>query len=70
MLVIDETFKFKKRHRLSPVTEILDIADYKIGYILSIWPFITIIKLKTSKIMEAPRYTMVIKIFGTEMVKN
>jgi hypothetical protein len=70
MLVIDETFKFKKRHRLSPVTDILDIADYKIGYIFSIWSFITIIKLKTSKIMEAPRYVTLIKIFNTEYQKT
>jgi hypothetical protein len=68
MLVIDETFKFKKRHRLSPVTDILDTAE--IGYIFSIWSFITIIKLKTSKIMEAPRYVTLIKIFNTEYQKT
>ena len=69
MLVIDETFKFHKRTRLSPITNILDLADYKIGWIFSVWPVLTIIKLKTSKIMQAPKYMTVISIFGYEFVK-
>ena len=69
MLVINETFKFKRRSRLWPVTDILDIADYKIGMILSL-PFITIIKLKVSKIMEREKYVTLIKICGREFVKE
>ena len=69
MLVIDETLKFYKRTRLSPITNILDLADYKIGWIFSVWPVLTITKLKTSKIMEAPKYMTVISIFGREFVK-
>jgi hypothetical protein len=68
MLNLDPTLKFMKRHRGSPVTTILDIADYKRGYVFSI-PFLTIMKIKTSTIMESPKYMTLIKIFGTEYVK-
>jgi hypothetical protein len=63
-----ENYKYEKRSKLSPITTITDIADYKVGYIFSLWP-VTIVKIKTSKIMEAPRYMTVIKIFGTEYKK-
>jgi hypothetical protein len=55
---------------LSPTTTIIDIADYKVGWIFSLWPIITIMKVKTSKIMETPKYITIIKIFGTEYVKT
>ena len=68
MLHLDESFKFRKRFKLWPITIINDVADYKIGWIFSIKPFITIIKVKTSKIMEAPKYITVIGIFGYEYI--
>jgi hypothetical protein len=48
---------------------LLDIADYKVGWIFSMRPFITIIKVKTSKIMENPKYATIIQIFGIEYRK-
>ena len=64
-----EDFRFKKRHRWSPATTIIDAADYPVGYIFSLWP-ITIFKIKTSKIMETPKYVTFIKIFNTEYQKT
>jgi hypothetical protein len=63
-----EDFRFVKRHIWSPITTIIDIADYKVGWVLSIWP-ITIVKIKVSKIMEAPKYVTFIKIFGIDYQK-
>jgi hypothetical protein len=65
MLTLDENFKYRRRFRLSPVITILDIADYEVGWIFSLRPFLTIIKIKTSKIMEAPKYITIIEVFGT-----
>jgi hypothetical protein len=67
MLKLPDTFKYRKRSRLSPVTTIVDIADYKVGYIFSVWP-IKIIKIKVSKIMEREDHIMVMSIFGREFV--
>jgi hypothetical protein len=58
-----------RRHRLSPFTSIIDIADYRVGWIFSLWPIITIMKVKTSKIMETPNHITIIKIFGIEYQK-
>jgi hypothetical protein len=69
MLVLDESFKYRRRFRSWPIITILDIADYEIGWIFSMRPFLTIIKIKTSKIMQAPKYVTIIKIFGTEYRK-
>ena len=69
MSFFDERFKYQRRSRLSPITTILDIADYKVGWIFSMRPFVTIIKIKTSKVMETPKYVTIIKIFGTEYRK-
>jgi hypothetical protein len=68
MIALEE-FRYRKRHRLSPVTTIIDIADYKVGWIFSLWP-ITIFKLKTSKIMDAPKYVTFIKVFNSEYQKT
>jgi hypothetical protein len=59
-----EDFRYYKR-RWSPFTTVVDVADYKVGWIFSLWP-ITIFKLKTSKIMDAPKYVTIVKVFGTE----
>jgi hypothetical protein len=67
MIALDETFKYRKRHQLSPITTILDIADYKVGWIFSM-RFVKILKLKVSKIMDSPRYLIVISIFNIEYV--
>jgi hypothetical protein len=64
-----EDFKYTKRHQWSPITTITDVADYPVGYVFSLWP-ITIFKLKVSKIMDAPRYVTIIKIFGLEYQKT
>ena len=69
-IFLDESFKYRKRSRLSPIITILDNADYKIGWIFSMRPFVTIIKIKTSKIMETPKYVTIIRIFGTEYQKT
>jgi hypothetical protein len=63
-----EDFRYVKRHIWSPVTTIIDVADYKVGYVFCVWP-ITIIKIKTSKIMDTPRSVTLIKIFGMEYRK-
>jgi len=64
-----ENFRYQKPFALWPVTKIIDVADYQIGYIFSFWP-ITVFKLRTSKIMESPKYTTIIKIFGLEFEKG
>jgi hypothetical protein len=64
-----EDFRYTKRARWSPFTTIADVADYPVGYVFSLWP-ITIFKLKVSKIMDAPRYVTIIKIFGLEYQKT
>ena len=33
MPIVHDSYKYKKRHSWSPITYILDIADYKIGWI-------------------------------------
>jgi hypothetical protein len=63
-----QDFHYRKRHQWSPITTILDVADYKVGYIFSMWP-ITVFKLKVSKLMDSPKYVTVIKIFGLEFEK-
>jgi hypothetical protein len=68
MVALDPTFQFKKRHKLSPVTHILDIADFKVGWIFTV-PFVKILKIKTSKIMQKDKYLTIIKIFNREYVK-
>ena len=69
MFELDETFRFRKRSKLSPITTIIDIADYEVGWIFSMRPFLTIIKIKTSKIMQAPKYATFIRVFGMEFQK-
>jgi hypothetical protein len=64
MFTLDRTFKFKRRYKWSPFITITDIADYKVGWIFALYPFFMIMKLKTSKIMEAPKYQTFIEIFG------
>lgn len=61
MLNLDD-FHFQKRFL---VTWILDVGDYRVGYIFSM-PFFKILKIKTSKIMESPKYLTIIKIFNQE----
>jgi hypothetical protein len=68
MIALDDSFKYRKRHRLSPVTAIIDVADYQVGYVLTL-PFIKIIKVRTSKIMECPKYMTFVNIFGIEYSK-
>jgi hypothetical protein len=63
-----QDFRYKKRHPWSPIATITDIADYQVGYVFSLWP-VTIIKVKTSKIMEAPKYVIFIKISSFEYQK-
>ena len=63
MQILHEEFKYKKR-RFSPLVTITDVADYPIGYIFTLWPFLLIIKVKVSKIMQSPKYIMIIEIFG------
>jgi hypothetical protein len=50
-----------------------DIAGYDLGYVFNVpgtgyGSIFTIVRYKTSKIMEAPRYITVIGIFGKEFV--
>jgi hypothetical protein len=66
MYSLPDSFRCQRRGPF--ITTIIDIADYKVGYIFSLWP-ITIIKVKVSKIMDAPRYVTFIKIFGIEYQK-
>jgi hypothetical protein len=52
-----------------------DIAGYDLGYVFNVpgtryGSIFTIVRYKSSKIMEAPRYITVIGIFGTEFVLN
>jgi hypothetical protein len=63
---LSDEFRYRKRYRWSPVTTVIDIAAYRVGWIFSLWPIITIMKVKTSKIMETPKYLTIIKIFETE----
>ena len=67
MPIVHNSYKYKKRHSWSPITYILDIADYKIGWIFRL-PFVKIIKVKTSKIMETPKYATIIEIFNNTNV--
>jgi len=50
-----------------------DVAGYDLGYVFNVpgtnyGSIFTIVRYKTSKIMEAPRYITVIGIFGKEFV--
>jgi hypothetical protein len=65
-----QNFKYRKRHIWSPIATIIDVADYKVGYIFSLKPFLVIIKIKVSKIMELPKYVTFIKIFSFEYQKD
>ena len=64
MLILHEEFKYRKRHRFWPFVTVTDMADFKIGWIFTLWPFFMIIKVKVSKIMDAPKYVTIIEIFG------
>jgi hypothetical protein len=64
-----EDFRYTKRASWWPFTTIIDVADYQVGWIFSMWP-ITIFKLKTSKLMDTPKYVTIIKIFGLEFQKT
>jgi hypothetical protein len=68
MIALDDSYRYRKRHSWSPFTAILDVADYQIGYILSL-PFLKIIKVKISKVMESPKYVTFVKLFGVEYHK-
>jgi hypothetical protein len=63
-----EDYKYRKRHTWSPITTIVDIGGYRVGYIFSLWP-ITVFKLKISKITQKDKYVTIIKIFGLEFEK-
>ena len=69
MLTLDPDWKYERRFRLSPFINIHDIADYKVGWLLSV-PFLKMLRLKVSKIMESPKYITIIKIFNTEYEKT
>ena len=64
-----QNFRYEKRAKWSPFTTIIDVADYPVGWLFFMWP-ITIFKLKTSKIMQSPKYLTIIKIFGLEFEKG
>jgi hypothetical protein len=64
-LILDDSFHFQKRFWWSPTTWILDAADYPRGYLFKI-PGFALLKLKISKLMEAPKYVTVVKIFRWE----
>jgi hypothetical protein len=68
MIALDNKFRLRKRNRLSPITSIIDVADYKVGYILTL-PFIKIIKVKISQIMDSPKYITIVSVFGMEFVR-
>jgi hypothetical protein len=53
--------------RWSPMTRIIDMADYPYGYIFSLLGF-KLLKFKTSKIMEKERFIVVMSIFGREFI--
>jgi hypothetical protein len=68
-LVLDDSFYFMKRFNLSPVTHIMDAADYRRGWLFSI-PGFQLLKLKVSKLMESPKHITIIKIFNWEFIKE
>jgi hypothetical protein len=68
-LILDDSYHFSKRFWWSPTTWILDAADYRRGYLFNI-PGFKVLKIKTSKIMESPRYVTIIKIFNREFMKE
>jgi hypothetical protein len=68
-LILDDSFHLKKRFWWSPTTWILDGADYPRGFLFNI-PGFKLLKIKTSKIMESPRYVTIIKIFNLEFLKE
>jgi hypothetical protein len=70
MIALDDSFKFRKRYKLSPFTTILDVADYKRGYVFSLRPFIAILKIKTSKLMEKDKHLTVISLFGRDFIRE
>ena len=45
-----------------------DIADYQVGYLINVFGIFKLLKLKVSKIMDAPDYIVVMSIFGREFV--
>jgi hypothetical protein len=61
-MTLDPTYKYIK-HWFWPIITIRDMAGYQRGWIFAFW-FIKIMKLKTSKIMESPRYITIIEIFN------
>jgi hypothetical protein len=67
-LILDDSYRFQKRW-WSPVTHILDAADYRRGFLFNL-PGVKVLKIKTSKSMESPRYLTIIKIFTLEFVKE
>jgi hypothetical protein len=68
MLNLDPSFKYMKRHRWSPITHILDIADYQRGFLLNL-PGFKMLKIKTSKIMQKDKYLIVVSIFGFDIFR-
>jgi hypothetical protein len=51
-----------------------DVADYRIGWCWNLYPFpigkvFTILRVKTSKIMETDKYMTVVCIFGRDFIK-
>jgi hypothetical protein len=68
MLTLDPSFRYLRRNKLSPFINIIDIADYRVGWIFSV-PCLKILKIKTSKIMESPKYVTIIKIFNLEFAR-
>jgi hypothetical protein len=67
-LILDDSFYFRKRW-WSPITRIMDAADYQRGWLFSI-PGFKLLKIKVSKIMQSPKYITIIKIFNLEFVKE
>ena len=67
-LILDDSFHFVKRFNLSPVTHILDAADYERGYLFNI-PGFKLLKLKISKLMQNDEYLVVISILGREFLR-
>ena len=63
MLILHEEFKYRRR-RFSPIVSITDVAYYEVGWIFTLRPFFMIIKVKISKVMDAPKYVTIIEICG------
>ena len=62
---LDKSFYYQRR---GLVVTIYDVAGYKQGWILLVGPFIAIMKIKISKLMETPKYLTIVDIFGREFI--